>query len=146
MSANQAPAAFIAGLFETQLHVKNLARPMEFYEKTLGLELGLTEQARHVAIYWIGGHGKTALGLWERPPWASERNVGDQITRQDTRIQVRRVALCSRQAQPSAACFAVGLFHSAAGNAPRCCKKCPASALRSESPRTRQLQFRAASF
>jgi lactoylglutathione lyase len=88
MSANQAPAAFITGLFETHLHVKNLERSMEFYEKTLGLELGLKEQARHVAIYWIGGHGKTALGLWEKPPWASERNAGDQIITQHFAFEV----------------------------------------------------------
>ena len=88
MSANQAPAAFITGLFETHLHVKNLERSMEFYEKTLGLELGLKEQARRVAIYWIGGHGKTALGLWEKPPWASERNAGGQIITQHFAFEV----------------------------------------------------------
>jgi lactoylglutathione lyase len=66
----------------------NLERSMEFYEKTLGLELGLKEQARRVAIYWIGGHGKTALGLWEKPPWASERNAGDQIITQHFAFEV----------------------------------------------------------
>src|SRR5260370_8583478 len=79
MSPNQPPAVFITGLFETHLRVRNLERSMEFYEKILGLELGMKEQARRVAFYWIGGRGKTALGLWEKPPWVSERNAGDRL-------------------------------------------------------------------
>ncbi len=79
MSPNQPPAVFITGLFETHLRVRNLERSMEFYEKILGLELGMKEQARRVAFYWIGGRGKTALGLWEKPPWVSERNAGDPL-------------------------------------------------------------------
>src|SRR5260370_35541753 len=77
MSPNQPPAVFITGLFETHLRVRNLERSMEFYEKILGLELGMKEQARRVAFYWIGGRGKTALGLWGKPPRGSERNAGD---------------------------------------------------------------------
>jgi catechol-2,3-dioxygenase len=60
MSANQTPAAFITGLFETHLQVRNLERSMEFYDKVLGLELGLKEESRRVAIYWIGGRTKRA--------------------------------------------------------------------------------------
>jgi lactoylglutathione lyase len=62
MSANQTPAAFITGLFETHLQVRNLERSMEFYEKVLGLELGLKEESRRVAFYWIGGKTRSALG------------------------------------------------------------------------------------
>ena len=79
MITNQTPAAFITGLFETHLAVANLERSMEFYEKVLGLELARKEQERRVALYWIGGQGKTALGLWEKPPWASGTNPKDQI-------------------------------------------------------------------
>jgi lactoylglutathione lyase len=82
MSANQTPAAFITGLFETHLQVRNLERSMEFYGNVLGLELGLKEESRRVAIYWIGGKTKSALGLWEKPPWVSETNAGDQIVTQ----------------------------------------------------------------
>ncbi|HMI53993.1 MAG TPA: VOC family protein [Candidatus Saccharimonadales bacterium] len=79
MSASHPPAVFITGLFETHLRVKNLERSAEFYEKILGLELGMKEYKRRVAFYWIGGQGKTMLGLWENPPWVSERNTEDQI-------------------------------------------------------------------
>lgn len=88
MSGNQLPAAFITGLFETHLKVRNLERSMEFYEKTVGLELGMKEQARRAAFYWIGGQGKTALGLWENPPWASERDAGNQIITQHFAFEI----------------------------------------------------------
>jgi Glyoxalase/Bleomycin resistance protein/Dioxygenase superfamily. len=51
MSVNKSPAAFTTGLFETHLQVKNLERSAEFYEKILGLELGMKEQERRVAFY-----------------------------------------------------------------------------------------------
>ncbi len=75
MSANQLPAAFITGLFETHLQVANL-------------ELAMKEQARRVAFYWIGGWGKTVLGLWEKPPWVSGRNSGDQIITQHFAFEI----------------------------------------------------------
>ena len=88
MFVNQSSAAFITGLFETHLQVKNLERSMEFYEKILGLELGMKEQVRRVAFYWIGGQGKTALGLWENPPWVSEGNTGGQIITQHFAFEI----------------------------------------------------------
>lgn len=88
MSANHTPAAFITGLFETHLQVKNLEHSMEFYEKVLGLELGLKEESRRVAIYWIGGKTRSALGLWEKPPWVSETNARDQIVTQHFAFEI----------------------------------------------------------
>src|SRR5437016_12060230 len=82
MTANQPPAAFITGLYETHLQLANLDLSMEFYEGVLGLELGMKEQARRAAFYWVGGHGKTLLGIWEKPPWVLNRNPGDPIITQ----------------------------------------------------------------
>src|SRR6266436_1059431 len=62
MSVNQTPAAFITGLFETHLQVRNLERSMEFYEKVLGLE--------------------------EKPPWTSETNADDQIVTQHFAFEI----------------------------------------------------------
>lgn len=67
MTANQSPAAFITGLFETHLQVANLELSMEFYERVLGLELARKEQARRVAFYWIGG--RTTLSAWPSIGW-----------------------------------------------------------------------------
>jgi lactoylglutathione lyase len=93
MSANHSPAVFITGLFETHLRVKNLERSAEFYEKILGLELGMKEHERRVAFYWIGGQGKTVLGLWENPPWVSEVNNGNQIVTQHFAFEIAPVDL-----------------------------------------------------
>ncbi len=68
MPNNQTPAAFITGLFETHLRVANLERSMHFYEQVLGLQLGVKDEARRGAIYWVGGWGRAFLGLWEKPP------------------------------------------------------------------------------
>ena len=57
----------ITGLFETHIDVANLERSMAFYEDVLGLELGVKEEGRRLAFYWIGGWGRSALGLWEKP-------------------------------------------------------------------------------
>lgn len=88
MSRNQPTAALIAGLFETHLPVKNLQRSIEFYETTLGLELGMKEQARRVAFFWIGGQGKSVLGLWENPPWVSGGNTAGQIITQHFAFEI----------------------------------------------------------
>src|SRR5690349_11214103 len=88
MSMNKSPASFITGFFETHLRVRNLERSAEFYEKALGLELAMKERERRVAFYWIGGQGKTMLGLWENPPWVSERNAEDRIVTQHFAFEI----------------------------------------------------------
>jgi catechol 2,3-dioxygenase-like lactoylglutathione lyase family enzyme len=70
----------ITGLFETHLNVANLERSMRFYEQVLGLELGTRDDARRLAIYWIGGRGRAFLGLWETPK--------EQISRQHFAFEV----------------------------------------------------------
>jgi len=55
----------VRDLFETHLTVADLARSMNFYGGTLGLELAEVFPERRVAFYWIGGRGRSMLGLWE---------------------------------------------------------------------------------
>jgi len=55
----------VKGVFETHLTVSDLTRAMRFYGQTLGLELAIHIEARKVAFYWLGGRGKTMLGIWE---------------------------------------------------------------------------------
>ena len=55
----------IRDLFETHLTTANLERSMAFYGETLGLELAEVFWDRRVAFYWIGGRGRSMLGLWE---------------------------------------------------------------------------------
>jgi len=55
----------VKGVFETHLTVSDLPRAMRFYGQTLGLELAIHIEARKAAFYWLGGRGKTMLGIWE---------------------------------------------------------------------------------
>jgi len=55
----------ICDLFESHLTVMNLERSMAFFGQTLGLDLAEVFWQRRVAFYWIGGRGKSMLGLWE---------------------------------------------------------------------------------
>jgi lactoylglutathione lyase len=57
----------ILGLFETHINVMDLDRACRFYGEKLGLELGLLDQERRVAFYWVGPRGEAMLGLWEQP-------------------------------------------------------------------------------
>lgn len=55
----------LRNLFETHLTVSNLSRSMAFFGEVLKLELAQAFPERRVAFYWIGGRGKSMLGLWE---------------------------------------------------------------------------------
>jgi len=53
-----------AALFETHLPVADLDRSVAFYRDVVGLELAYAAPARQVAFMWIGGRGRSMLGLW----------------------------------------------------------------------------------
>src|SRR5690242_9254604 len=55
----------IRGLFETHLTTSDLTRSVEFYRDAVGLEVAAIVPERRVAFFWIGGRGKSMLGLWE---------------------------------------------------------------------------------
>ena len=52
------------GLFEAHLTVSDLKRSMDFYERVVGLERAHVVPEREAAFYWIGGRGRSMLGLW----------------------------------------------------------------------------------
>jgi catechol 2,3-dioxygenase-like lactoylglutathione lyase family enzyme len=54
----------ITGLFEAHLTVGDLRRSMDFYERVLGLQRAHVVPEREAAFYWIGGAGRSMLGLW----------------------------------------------------------------------------------
>jgi len=66
-SKSMKPASVISGLYETHLHVADLARSMRFYGDVLGLQLALQDTTRALAFYWIGAPGQSFLGLWQKP-------------------------------------------------------------------------------
>lgn len=52
-------------LFEAHLTVRDLARSMEFYGGTLGLQRAHEVPERAAAFYWLGRPGASMLGLWQ---------------------------------------------------------------------------------
>jgi lactoylglutathione lyase len=54
----------VNGLFEAHLTVSDLARSIEFYRDVVGLQLTHEVPQRYAAFFWIGGPGKSMLGLW----------------------------------------------------------------------------------
>ena len=55
----------VQGLFETHLTVAELGRAVVFYRDVVGLDLASEHPERRCAFMWIGGRGRSMLGLWE---------------------------------------------------------------------------------
>jgi len=51
-------------LFETHLDVGDLERSVTFYRDVVSLEFAYRLAERQVAFFWIGGRGRSMLGLW----------------------------------------------------------------------------------
>ena len=84
---SESPAGLLLGVFETHVQVKNLENAMGFYGDILGLELGFMETERRAALYWVGGRGRTMLGVWEKPPWLPA-DAGERILPQHLAFEV----------------------------------------------------------
>jgi lactoylglutathione lyase len=54
----------IERLFETHITVSDLQRSINFYRDVVGLELGLVQPERPAAFFWIGGWGRSMLGVF----------------------------------------------------------------------------------
>ena len=59
------PIAAADRLFEAHLIVADLDASIAFYRDRLGLELAHVVPTRQAAFFWIGGRGKSMLGLWQ---------------------------------------------------------------------------------
>jgi lactoylglutathione lyase len=58
----------VSGIFEAHLPVTNLDRSIVFYRDVAGLQLAHTSATPRAAFFWVGGVGKSMLGLWEGAP------------------------------------------------------------------------------
>jgi lactoylglutathione lyase len=54
----------VRGLFETHLTVTDLERSVGFYRDIVGLPVALELPERSAAFFWVGGPGRSMLGLW----------------------------------------------------------------------------------
>ncbi len=55
----------IQGIYETHVHVRNIAQAKEFYEEKLGLKPELEIKGRGVVFYSLSMSGQV-LGIWEK--------------------------------------------------------------------------------
>jgi lactoylglutathione lyase len=51
-------------LFEAHLSVADLPRSLAFYRDVVGLPVALEVPERGAAFLWVGGRGRSMLGLW----------------------------------------------------------------------------------
>jgi lactoylglutathione lyase len=54
----------VRGLFEAHLTVSDLTRSISFYRDIVGLSIALEIPERSAAFLWVGGPGRSMLGLW----------------------------------------------------------------------------------
>ena len=54
----------IEGLFEAHITVRDLERSIGFYRDVVGLELGIAQPKRPAAFFWVGGRGRSMMGIF----------------------------------------------------------------------------------
>ena len=62
----------INGLFEAHILVRDLQRSVAFYRDVLGLEVGIEQPERPAAFFWVGGRGKSMLGIFTLGSWPTQ--------------------------------------------------------------------------
>jgi len=59
----------IQQLFEAHIIVRDMQRSVAFYRDVLGLQVGIEQPERPAAFFWVGGHGKSMLGIFTLGSW-----------------------------------------------------------------------------
>jgi len=54
----------VEGLFEAHITVSDVERSISFYRDVVGLELGIAQQERPAAFFWVGGRGGSMMGIF----------------------------------------------------------------------------------
>ena len=62
----------IKGLFEAHIIVRDLQRSVAFYRDILGLEVGIEQPERPTTFFWVGGRGKSMLGIFTSGSWPTQ--------------------------------------------------------------------------
>jgi lactoylglutathione lyase len=95
-------------LFEAHLRVADLDVSLEFYRNRLGLDVAHVTPARHVAFVWVGGRGRTMLGLWaagdvapQGPTHVAFGAVLDQVIAAPQVLQSAGIAALNFDGQPT---------------------------------------------
>jgi len=54
----------VEGLFEAHVTVTDIERSISFYRDVVGLELGIAQPERPAAFFWVGGRGRSMMGIF----------------------------------------------------------------------------------
>jgi Glyoxalase/Bleomycin resistance protein/Dioxygenase superfamily len=75
----------IEGLFEAHITVSDLQRSIAFYRDVVGLELGIEQPERPAAFFWVGGRGRSMLGVFSLGscPLTMQHHVAFQVKLED---------------------------------------------------------------
>ncbi|SRR5712692_7048231 len=78
----------VKGLFEAHITVSDMQRSIAFYCDVVGLEVGLLQPERPAAFFWVGGRGRSMMGLFTLESWPltmkqQQHHVAFQVTLED---------------------------------------------------------------
>ena len=76
----------VEGLFEAHLTVRNVQRSISFYRDVVGLELGIEQPERPAAFFWVGGRGRSMMGIFgagSSDHLREQHHVAFQVTLED---------------------------------------------------------------
>src|SRR5579864_5922505 len=75
----------IVGLFEAHISVRDFERSVAFYRDIVGLELGIAQPERPAAFFWVGGRGRSMMGIFGTgaAPLTKSHHVAFQVKLED---------------------------------------------------------------
>ena len=84
----------IEGLFEAHINVGEMQRSIAFYRDVVGLELGIAQPERPATFFWVGGRGRSMLGLFTVVSWpraTMQDHVAFQVRLEDVLTATERL-------------------------------------------------------
>jgi lactoylglutathione lyase len=84
----------IKGLFEAHISVRHFERSVAFYRDVHGLELGIAQPERPAAFFWVGGRGRSMMGIFSAgssPFTAMQHLVAFQVELEDVLAAPQRL-------------------------------------------------------
>ncbi len=83
----------VEGLFEAHISVRDVQRSIAFYRDVVGLELGIAQPERPAAFFWVGGRGRSMMGIFGigSGALAKQHHVAFQVKLEDVLAAPQRL-------------------------------------------------------
>lgn len=83
----------VEGLFEAHISVRDFERAVAFYRDVVGLELGIAQPERPAAFFWVGGRGRSMMGIFGAGsgPLPKQHHVAFQVKLEDVLAAPQRL-------------------------------------------------------